>query len=159
MSVRSKEGTSRPLTHGGNRSNHDDGYIFNVLEQSRRHQRLSLEHILLVQRKRNQSQRAQDQRTNDSRALPWVRCSSPRQTDQEDDYPGDEEKNADKVEFFELLPLALAVHVELVIGGRVVEELVENDSDAGQDNSDVVRPAPASGGILDEETGDDWTKY
>jgi len=86
---------------------------------------------------------------------PWVRCSSPAQANQEEYSASDEEEDSYKVEFLELLPLSLSRDVELVVGRRVVKELIQNDSDARQDDAEVVRPAPSSCCFQDECSSDD----
>lgn len=47
------------------------------------------------------------------------------------------------------------MHVQLVVGGRVVQKLVEDDGYAREDYAQVVRPAPAGGRVDDEEAGDE----
>ena len=45
--------------------------------------------------------------------------------------------------------------VELGVAGRVVEDLVEDESEGGEDDAEIVAPAPAGGCFEDEEAGDD----
>lgn len=77
-------------------------------------------------------------------ALPRVCCTSPGQTDEEENHAGREEKNSTIVELFQLLAFSLTLYVELGVGGRVVEELIECESNDGKDDSKIIAPAPTS---------------
>jgi hypothetical protein len=59
-------------------------------------------------------------------ALPGIRLATPGKTDQEKYNAGTEEDNADKVELLELLPLCLAVYMQLIVGRGMIKELVED---------------------------------
>jgi len=90
--------------------------------------------------------------------LPRVGCAAPGKTNEEEDGAGAEEEHADEIKLLELLPLALAVDVQLSVGWWVVEELVEDHGDAGEDDSQIVGPAPTSFGVLDKGAGDNRTE-
>jgi hypothetical protein len=48
--------------------------------------------------------------------------------------------------------------VELVVCWWEIEELVEDDGDAVENDANVVRPPPASGSVSDKGASDDGSK-
>lgn len=99
----------------------------NVLEQPWWHERLALEHIALVQNERSERKATDNKRCNYLRALPRVRLAAPRKAHEEEYYAGDVEEDANEIEFLKLLPLGLAADVQLVVGWRVIQELVQDE--------------------------------
>lgn len=97
---------------------------------------------------------ANQERAQDLRTRPSVRCTTPGESKNEEDRAGDEEKDAYPVELGGLLHARLA-DMELPEGGRVVEELVEREAQDAAADAQEVGQAPAHGGPDDEGPGDD----
>lgn len=49
--------------------------------------------------------------------------------------------------------------MQLVIGRRVVEELVKDDGNARKDDAQIIRPPPSSSGFLDERTSNNRSEH
>lgn len=66
---------------------------------------------------------------------PRVYASAPVQSDQEHDQGGGEQEHANPIERPQLLEFGLPVDVQKPVGGRVVEEEVEDDGEGVDDDS------------------------
>jgi hypothetical protein len=71
-----------------------------------------------------------------------VDCTTPAETNDEENDSGEEKEEATEIKFLELLPLGFAVNMELVIGWWMVEELVHKQRKSVADDSNIVAPAP-----------------
>ena len=83
------------------------------------------------------------------RRLPRIHCTTPAQTQEEQDKSGEEEDSPDVVELLDLLHLTPALEL-LLERRRKVEEEKEGSRREVDDDHHVVAPAPASCGVKDE---------
>lgn len=84
--------------------------------------------------------------------------STPGKTNQEKNHAGAEEEHPPIVKLLDLLKLRLPLHVQLVVGGRVVKEAEKHQGNHGHDDSDIITPAPSCFGVEDERSSDDGSE-
>jgi hypothetical protein len=112
-----------------------------------------------IETKSNQCHAPTNQRPQRLRALPRIHASSPAQPNEEKHHTGSEQKDTPKIKFFKLLALGFAFDVQLGVGWRMIEELVEHESDDREDDAEIIRPSPSCCSMKDERPGDDRTEY
>ena len=91
-----------------------------------------------IKSKTDQCKDAYEECAENPSANPRVGSSSPAKTDQEKNHSSSEKKHSSVIELFQLLSLGLSLDVELAVGWWVVEELVECESNDGEDDAEIV---------------------
>lgn len=113
---------------------------------------------LTIQHKYYQTCYSNEQSTESRRTGPGVSGASPGEPNKEKNTSSDEEKNADKVELLEHLPLCLSFHMQLGVSRWMIEEMIEDSRNDRKNEADIVAPSPALTGVLDQQPGDDRAK-
>ena len=124
------------------------------------HSPLDLTEHNTIKPKRNKRDTSNNNRAQNTRVGPWTSRPAPRDAHKEEHRASDEKEHPDVIKLLDLLPLGLALDVQLGVCRRVVKEEVEQRRDPGEDGADVEAPSPALFRVLDEAAGDygaeDW---